>query len=181
MRQAKPAQLLGLSAPAKAGSAARAPADSKHACRPDLPPVAVSDGAQQQRQLHTWAGKVAGAQARCDAQPNCDPFSRQGSAAQPGGNPSAVDPQSATAPCEQQQQQEQKSAACNAAELAAAKAAAEVDASRERKEMAAEVERLRSALTHSEAARQREVAQLLQTAAQHEAQVRDLCAICLAY
>ncbi len=171
-RPAKPAQLPGPPAPVKPCTAASALADSKQACMPDLP---AANGAQQPRQqLHTWAGKVAGAQARCDAEPSTDAVSRQGSAAQlPGGSASAAQgaagPQSTMAPCQEHVQQ-QASAACSAAELAAARAAVQ-DAAREKAALAAEVARLRAALERSEAARQHEVARLLQTAAQHEAQV----------
>ena len=135
---------------------------------PDLQPAAgaaaPADGAQQQHQQpQSWACRVAGTRPVADAKQAGRAASAQPSradapeaAAAAAGGAAGASP-----PCSE------PGGSCSSSE----RSVATTEAGSEKAALAAEVGRLRSALAQSEAARQQEVAFLLQRAAEHEAAV----------
>ena len=176
-----------------AGPAGRL-ADGKQIVGPRAPEVQV----QRVSQPDTWAGKVAGTASKQSPQqqspgsmnassgPHCaaSPPSRQ-------VDPPCARPQAGRAlspgACDGQRSAVGRAVSLPAPDAAPLQAlpdelaAARADAAVARREcllLAAEVERLRTALACSEAARQQEVTQLLQKAAHHESLVSRLLSPC---
>ena len=126
----------------------------------------VQQQQQPQPQPQTWAGRVAGTGARADArQAGRAAAALSGRAEAPGIGAAAAAGASPPA--------SEVGESCSSSE----RSVATTETDGEKAALAAEVGRLRSALAQSEAARQQEVAFLLQRAAEHEAAVRQ-CLLC---